>query len=149
MELLKFFIFDNHYLNTIMKLLRLFPLLTIIVFSSCDGMFPWGDGITKKDVYGEWKPVQYEVDGVKTEPTVEQRNDFIRFNEDKTFVCQEKTKTVEGEWYFMPFDNSINIMAEEDPNNCIPLTVQSVSDQEMVYKMDTENGDRMTIWLVK
>ncbi len=132
-----------------MKLLRILPLFAIIVFSSCDGMFPFGNGITKKGIYGEWTPVQYEVDGVKSEPTAEQRDDFIRFNEDKTFVCQEKTEIIEGEWNFMPLDNSINIMPEEDPNNCIPLRVQSLEGNEMVYKMDTENGDRMTIWLVK
>ncbi|MDP6907852.1 MAG: hypothetical protein QF371_00020 [Flavobacteriales bacterium] len=132
-----------------MKILRLFPLLAIITLASCDGMFPFNDDITKKDVYGEWRPVQFEVDGVRTEPTVEQRDDFIRFNEDKTFVCQEKTIVVEGEWYFMPLDNSINIMPEEDPNNCIPLRVQSVDEDEMVYKMETGNGDHMTIWLVK
>ncbi len=132
-----------------MKLLRLLPLLAIIVFSSCDGMFPFGNGITKKDIYGEWTPVQYEVDGVKSEPTANQRNDFIRFNEDKTFVCQEKTMVVEGDWYFMRLDNSINIMPEGDPDNCVPLLVQSVEGDEMVYKMDNENGDRMTIWLVR
>jgi len=132
-----------------MKLTRLLPLLAVILFTSCDGMFPWGNGITKKDVYGEWRPVLYEVDGVQTEPTVEQRDDFIRFNENKTFVCQEKSEIVEGDWYFMPMDNSINIMPEEDPNNCIPLRVQTVDEDEMVYKMETADGEQMTIWLVK
>ena len=132
-----------------MKALRLFPILAIIALSSCEGMFPFNDDITKKDVYGEWKPVQYETDGVTTEPTAEQRNDFIRFNEDKTFVCKEKTAVVEGDWYFNGMDNSINIMSEEDPNNCIPLRVQSVDENEMVYNMTTESGDKMTVWLVK
>jgi len=111
-------------------------------------MFPFNDDITKKDVYGEWRPVQYEQDGVKTQPTVDQREDFIRFNEDKTFVCQEKSVVQEGDWYFNGLNNSINIMTEEDPEDCIPLTVQSVDDDEMVYKMPTESGD-MTVWLVK
>ncbi len=132
-----------------MKLLRLLPILSIVLFASCDNMFPFNDDITKKDVYGEWRPVQYEQDGVTTEPTVEQRNDFIRFNEDKTFVCQEKSVVVEGDWYFNGLDNSINIMDEEDPTNCIPLTVQSVNETEMVYKMPVDDGGEMTIWLVK
>jgi hypothetical protein len=112
-------------------------------------MFPFNDDITKRDVYGEWTPVQYEQDGVTTEPTVEQRNDFIRFNEDKSFVCQERTELVRGDWYFNGMDNSINIMSEEDPDNCIPLTVQSVNETEMVYRMPTDDGGRMTVWLVK
>lgn len=148
MEFLKFTIFINS-ISIIMKLLRLIPLFAILIFTSCDGLFPFGNGINKKDVYGEWRPVQYEVDGVQSEPTVEQRDDFIRFNEDKTFVCQEKSEVVEGDWYFMPIDNSINIMSEEDPNNCIPLRVQSVDENELVYKMDTPEGDVMTIWFVK
>jgi len=49
----------------------------------------------------------------------------------------------------MPMDNSINIMPEEDPNNCIPLRVQTVDEDEMVYKMETADGEQMTIWLVK
>lgn len=112
-------------------------------------MFPFNDDITKKDVYGEWRPVQYEQNGVTTEPTVEQRTDFIRFNEDKTFVCQEKSVVVEGDWYFNGMDNSINIMSDEDPNNCIPLTVQSVDEEQMVYKMPSENGGEMKVWLVR
>ena len=132
-----------------MKTLTLLSLIALIGLTSCDGMFPFNDDITKKDVYGEWTPMQYEQDGVTTEPTAEQRNDFIRFNEDKTFVCQEKTEMVEGDWYFNGMDNSINIMSEEDPNNCIPLTVQSVNETEMVYKMPTEEGGKMTVWLVR
>jgi hypothetical protein len=46
-------------------------------------------------------------------------------------------------------DNSINIMSEEDPDNCIPLTVQSVNETEMVYRMPMDDGGRMTVWLVK
>ena len=132
-----------------MKTLQLLSIVALIGLTSCEGMFPFNDDITKKDVYGEWTPVQYEESGVTTEPTVEQRNDFIRFNEDKTFVCQEKEALVEGDWYFNGMDNSINIMSEEDPNNCIPLTVQSVDENEMVYKMPTEDGGKMTVWLVR
>lgn len=132
-----------------MKTLRLLSVVALIGLTSCEGMFPFNDDITKKDVYGEWTPVQYEQDGVTTEPTVEQRNDFIRFNDNKTFVCQEKSETVEGDWYFNGMDNSINIMSEEDPNNCIPLTVQSVNENEMVYRMPMDGGGKMTVWLVK
>ncbi len=132
-----------------MKALKLLSVVALIGLTSCEGMFPFNDDITKKDVYGEWTPVQYEEDGVKSEPSAEQRNDFIRFNEDKTFVCQEKTELVEGDWYFNGMNNSINIMSEEDPNNCIPLTVQSVNETEMVYKMPMEEGGNMTVWLVK
>lgn len=122
----------------------------MMILSSCEGMFPFNDDITKKDVYGEWRPVQYEQNGVKTEPTVEQRNDFIRFNEDKTFICQEKSVVEEGDWYFNGLDNSINIMTEDNPNDCIPLTVQSVNEEQMVYKMPVENGlGQMTVTLVK
>lgn len=132
-----------------MKALQLLSVLGILILSSCEGMFPFNDDITKKDVYGEWRPVQYEQNGVTTEPTVEQRTDFIRFNEDKTFVCQEKSVVVEGDWYFNGMDNSINIMSDEDPNNCIPLTVQSVDEEQMVYKMPSENGGEMKVWLVR
>jgi len=131
-----------------MKNIGLLITLSALILTSCEGMFPFNDDITKKDVYGEWRPVQYEQDGVKTQPTVDQREDFIRFNEDKTFVCQEKSVVQEGDWYFNGLNNSINIMTEEDPEDCIPLTVQSVDDDEMVYKMPTESGD-MTVWLVK
>lgn len=131
-----------------MKFLRLLPVLTTLVLTSCEGMFPFNDDITKKDVYGEWKPIQYEQNGVTTDPTVEQRTDFIRFNEDKTFVCQEKSVVQEGDWYFNGIDNSINIMTEDNPDDCIPLRVQSVSENEMVYKMPTDNG-KMTVWLVR
>ena len=131
-----------------MKFLRLLPVFAILVLTSCEGMFPFNDDITKKDVYGEWKPIQYEQNGVTTDPTVEQRTDFIRFNEDKTFVCQEKSVVQEGDWYFNGIDNSINIMTEDNPDDCIPLRVQSVSENEMVYKMPTDNG-KMTVWLVR
>jgi hypothetical protein len=114
--------------------------LAAITLSSCEGMFPFNDDITKTDVYGTWRPVQYEQNGQITEPDAEQRDDYIQFNEDKTFICQEKSMVVEGDWYFNGMDNSINIMSEEDPNNCIPLTVQSVNEGQMVYKMPTENG---------
>lgn len=132
-----------------MKFFRLLPLFAIIALTSCEGMFPFNDDITKKDVYGEWHPVQYEEDGEVTTPTTDQRNDYIRFNEDKTFVCEEKSVVVEGDWYFNGMDNSINIMTEEDPNNCIPLTVQSVDDTEMVYKMPSDNGGKITVTLVR
>lgn len=118
----------------------LFLPLALMILSSCEGMFPFNDDITKKDVYGEWRPVQYEQNGVTTEPTVEQRDDYIRFNEDKTFVCQEKSVVVEGDWYFNGLDNSINIMTDEDPENCIPYVVESVNEEEMVYKMPAQNG---------
>ncbi len=121
----------------------------VLILSSCEGMFPFNDDITKKDVYGTWRPVQYEQDGVVTEPTVEQRDDFIQLKEDRTFVCQEKSAIVEGDWYFNGMDNSINIMSDEDPDNCIPLRVQSVNDAEMVYKMPTDNGGKMTVWLTR
>lgn len=111
-----------------------------MVLSSCEGMFPFNDDITKKDIYGEWRPVQYEQNGVTTEPTVEQRDDFIRFNEDKTFVCKEKSVVVEGDYYFNGLDNSINIMTDEDPDNCIPYVVESVNEEEMVYKMPAQTG---------
>ena len=123
-----------------MKSLRLLPLLAVVLLASCDGMFPFNDDITKKDVYGEWRPVQYEQNGVVTEPTAEQRDDFVRFNEDKTFVCQEKNNIVEGDWYFNGMDNSINVMTEDNPDDCIPYVVQSVDENEMVYKMPTESG---------
>lgn len=132
-----------------MKALKLLSLVALIGLTSCEGMFPFNDDITKKDVYGEWTPVQYEQNGVTTEPTAEQRNDYIKFNEDKSFVCLEKTELVRGDWYFNGMNNSINIMSEEDPNNCIPLTVQSVNETEMVYKMPTDDGGKMTVWLVK
>ncbi len=132
-----------------MKALKLLSVVALIGLTSCDGMFPFNDDITKRDVYGEWTPVQYEQNGVKTEPTAEQRNDYIKFNEDKTFECQERTELVRGDWYFNGMDNSINIMSEEDPDNCIPLRVQSVSETEMVYKVPTDEGGRMTVWLVK
>lgn len=112
----------------------------MMILSSCEGMFPFNDDITKKDIYGEWRPVQYEQNGVTTEPTVEQRDDFIRFNEDKTFVCQEKSVVVEGDYYFNGLDNSINIMTDEDPDNCIPYVVESVNEEEMVYKMPAQTG---------
>ena len=132
-----------------MKTLRLLSIVALIGLTSCEGMFPFNDDVTKRDVYGEWTPVQYEQDGVTTEPTIEQRNDFIRFNEDRSFVCQERTELVRGDWYFNGMDNSINIMSEEDPDNCIPLTVQSVNETEMVYRMPMDDGGRMTVWLVK
>lgn len=133
-----------------MKSLRLLPLLAVVLFASCDGMFPFNDDITKKDVYGEWRPVQYEQNGVVTEPTVEQRDDFVRFNEDKTFVCQEKNNVVEGDWYFNGMDNSINVMTEDNPDDCIPYVVQSVDENEMVYKMPAESGfGKITVTLVK
>ena len=132
-----------------MKNLTYLLALVGLLFASCDGMFPFNDDITKKDVYGTWRPVQYEQDGNITEPTVEQRDDFIQLKEDRTFVCQEKSVVVEGDWYFNGMDNSINIMTEEDPDNCIPLRVQEVSETEMVYKMPTENGGKMTVWLVR
>lgn len=113
-------------------------------------MFPFNDDITKKDVYGEWRPVQYEQNGVVTEPTAEQRDDFVRFNEDKTFVCQEKNNIVEGDWYFNGMDNSINVMTEDNPDDCIPYVVQSVDENEMVYKMPTESGfGKITVTLVR
>lgn len=114
--------------------------VAMMILSSCDAMFPINDEITKKDIYGEWRPVQYEQNGVTTEPTVEQRDDFIRFNEDKTFVCQEKSVVVEGDYYFNGLDNSINIMTDEDPDNCIPYVVESVNEEEMVYKMPAQTG---------
>ena len=131
-----------------MKLPQLLSIVALIGLTSCEGMFPFNDDITKKDVYGEWRPIQYEQDGEISEPTAEQRNDFIRFNADKTFVCQEKTEVVEGDWYFNGMNNSINIMTEEDPINCIPLYVESVSETEMVYTMTTET-ESIKIWLVK
>lgn len=131
-----------------MKVLRLFPVLAMLVLTSCEGMFPFNDDITKKDVYGEWRPVQYEQNGVQFDPTAEQRTDYIRFNEDKTFVCQEKSVVQEGDWYFNNIDNSINIMTEDNPDDCIPLRVQSVSENEMVYKMPTDDG-KLTVWLVR
>ena len=133
-----------------MKSLRLLPLLAVVLLASCDGMFPFNDDITKKDVYGEWRPVQYEQNGVVTEPTAEQRDDFVRFNEDKTFVCQEKNNIVEGDWYFNGMDNSINVMTEDNPDDCIPYVVQSVDENEMVYKMPTESGfGKITVTLVR
>lgn len=133
-----------------MKALRLLPVLAVVLFASCDGMFPFNDDITKKDVYGEWRPVQYEENGEVTEPDAEQRDDFIRFNEDKTFVCQEKSNVVEGDWYFNGMDNSINVMTEDNPNDCIPYVVQSVDENEMVYKMPAENGfGKITVTLVR
>jgi hypothetical protein len=124
-----------------MKRALLFILpAAMMILSSCEGMFPFNDDITKKDIYGEWRPVQYEQNGVTTEPTVEQRDDFIRFNEDKTFVCQEKSVVVEGDYYFNGLDNSINIMTDEDPDNCIPYVVESVNEEEMVYKMPAQTG---------
>jgi hypothetical protein len=40
-------------------------------------------------------------------------------------------------------------MTEEDPENCIPWTVETATDTEMVYKMITENGENKKVWLVK
>ena len=132
-----------------MKALNFLTIIALIGLSSCDSMFPFGNGISKKDIIGEWTPVQYEVDGVVSEPTVEQRNDFIKFNENKTFVCQEKTETVEGTWYFMPINSTVNVMTEEDPDNCIPWTVETATDTEMIYTMTTENGSNRKVWLVR
>jgi hypothetical protein len=122
------------------RLSLLLPAFATLVLTSCEGMFPFNDDITKKSVYGEWHPVSYEENGVTTEPTVEQRNDFIRFNEDKTYVTRQKDNVEEGEWYFNGINNSINVMTDEDPNNCIPYIVESVNEEEMVYKMPSQNG---------
>ena len=115
-----------------MKLPQLLSIVALIGLTSCEGMFPFNDDITKKDVYGEWRPIQYEQDGEISEPTAEQRNDFIRFNADKTFVCQEKTEVVEGDWYFNGMNNSINIMTEEDPERIAELLMSLVPVNEMI-----------------
>lgn len=132
-----------------MTLIRLSLLVALIGLSGCDNLNPFGQDIGKKDLYGQWTPVQYEVDGVISEPSVEQRNDYIRFNEDKTFSCLEITEAVEGEWNFVPIVNVVNIMPETDPNNCIPLTIETVTETELVYRKETENGGQMKVWLVK
>ena len=133
-----------------MKAIRLIPVLAIIALTSCEGMFPFNDDITKKDVYGTWRPVQYEQNGVVTEPDSDQRDDYIQFKEDKTFICQEKNNVVEGDWYFNGMDNSINVMTEDNPDDCIPYVVQSVDESEMVYKMPAENGfGKITVTLVR
>lgn len=133
-----------------MKALQLLSILGILTFASCEGMLLFNDGITKKDVYGEWRPVEYERDGIKSEPTSEQRNDFIRLNEDNTFTCREMEMVVEGTWYFNALNNSINIMTDENPDNCIPYMVRTVTDNEMVYTVPaTDGGTATTVKLVK
>ncbi len=132
-----------------MKTLKLLSVIAIIGLSSCDSMFPFGNDISKKDIVGEWSPVQYEIDGVTSEPTAEHRNDFVRFNEDKTFVCVEGTKTVEGTWYFTRLNSTVNVMTEEDPDNCIPWTVETATDNELVYTVNMENGENKKVWMVK
>lgn len=133
-----------------MRALQLLTIAAAMVLTSCEGMFPFNDDITKKDVYGEWHPIQYEQNGEVTQPDTDQRDDFIRFNEDKTFVCQEKSNVVEGDWYFNGMDNSINVMTENNPDDCIPYVVQSIDENEMVYKMPAQNGfGKITVTLVR
>jgi hypothetical protein len=132
-----------------MKSLRLLLFLAMIGLSSCDNLNPFGQDIGKKDLYGQWTPVQMETDGAVTEPTVEQRNDYIRFNEDMTFVCLEKSVEVQGEWNFVPMFNVLNIMAETDPDNCIPLTIESVTETELVYRKEDADGNQTKVWLTK
>ena len=132
-----------------MKALRLPLLLFIIGLSACDNMNPFGQDIGKKDLYGQWTPVQYETDGIVTEPTVEERNDNIRFNEDMTFLCLEKSVAVEGEWNFVPMFNVLNIMAETNPDSCIPLRIESDSETELVYRKEDADGNQTKVWLSK
>lgn len=133
-----------------MKTLRLLSIVALIGFTACDGMFPFGNDIAKKDIYGTWKPVQYQENGVITEPTIEQRNDYIQFNSDKSFVCLEKTKEVEGTWYYTRLNTTINVMVDEnDPDDCIPWKVESATDSELVYTMETNSGNSRKVWLVK
>lgn len=132
-----------------MKLFKLIPVLAIIGFTSCDSMFPFGNDISKNDIIGEWTPVQSEIDGVVSETTAEHRNDFVRFNEDKSFVCVEGTKTVEGSWYFVRMNSTVNVMSDEDPENCIPWTIETVTDNELVYTVNTDEGDLKKVWMVR
>jgi predicted transport protein len=143
------FLNSGSFKNTAMKTLKLLSIIALIGLASCESMFPFGNGVKKKDIVGEWTPVQYEIDGVVSEPTAEQRNDYIHFKENETFVCVEKTKTVEGTWFFMQMNNTVNVMTEEDSENCIPWTVETATDTELVYTLTTENGENQKVWLVK
>ncbi|MGB0368393.1 MAG: hypothetical protein ACPGU4_14675 [Flavobacteriales bacterium] len=133
-----------------MKTLRLLSVVALIGLSSCDGMFPFGNDITKKDVQGQWTPIQYEENGVTTVPREAQRNDYIHFKSNGDFVCVEETKIVEGTWYYTRLNTTINVMVdEENPDDCIPWKVESVSDTELVYTMQTDSGGAKKVWLVK
>jgi len=133
-----------------MKTLRLFAVVALIGFTACDSMFPFGNDITKKDINGKWKPVQYEENGVVTEPTIEQRNDYVEFKSNGDFACLEKTNEVEGTWYYTRLNSTVNVMVDEtNPDDCIPWKVESATDSELVYTMETNSGGKRKVWLVK
>lgn len=133
-----------------MKILRLLSISAIIGLTSCDGTLPFISDITKKDVEGQWKPVQYQENGQITEPTLEQRNDYIHFKSNGEFVCVEETEAVEGTWYYMRLNSTVNVMVDENnPDDCIPWKVESATDSELVYTMPTNSGGDKKVWLVK
>jgi hypothetical protein len=133
-----------------MKTLRLLSIVALIGLTSCDGMIPFVSDITKKDVEGQWKPVQYQENGQITEPTIEQRNDYVNFKSNGDFVCVEETQVVEGTWYYTRLNSTVNVMVDENnPDDCIPWKVESATDSELVYTMETNSGGEKKVWLVK
>jgi hypothetical protein len=113
-------------------------------------MIPFVSDITKKDVEGQWKPVQYQENGQITEPTIEQRNDYVDFKSNGDFVCVEGTEVAEGTWYYTRLNSTVNVMVDENnPDDCIPWKVESATDSELVYTMETNLGSDRKVWLVK
>ena len=140
----------SSFIYMIMKTLRLLSIAALIGLTSCDGTLPFVSDITKKDVEGQWKPVQYQENGQITEPTLEQRNDYIHFKSNGDFVCVEETKVVEGTWYYTRLNSTVNVMVDENnPEDCIPWKVESATDSELVYTMQTNSGGDKKVWLVK
>jgi hypothetical protein len=141
---------NTSFIHLTMKTLRLLSIVVLIGLTSCDGMIPFVSDITKKDVEGQWKPVQYQENGQITEPTIEQRNDYVDFKSNGDFVCVEETQVVEGTWYYTRLNSTVNVMVDENnPDDCIPWKVESATDSELVYTMETNSGGEKKVWLVK
>jgi hypothetical protein len=90
--------------------------------------------LNKSVLCKKWYLHHYEHMWIDYEPEEEEKNDYIQFNNNMTYISVDKGERATGKWIFNPKEKYILMYNEKGKN--IKLLVEDLDNDELVFEID-------------
>ena len=91
-------------------------------------------GQTRDILIGKWNIHKYIFAGFEFSPEEKEKNDYLHFKEDDTFISKESEKLEEGIWVYLEKEKLIMLYDEnsKNENDGLPIEIVEVNSAELI-----------------
>jgi uncharacterized protein YlbG (UPF0298 family) len=112
-----------------MRKLYLITAFTLLVFATTKAQ-----NLTKSALCKKWYLHHYEYLWKKYEPETKEKNDYIYFSSDMTYISVDEGKKTTGKWSFNAKEKYILMYNEKEEK--IKLEVEELNADKFVFEID-------------